>query len=127
MVDGSAASPEVIVDLTAISHASLFVKFGMIVSAAPLVAGILYAFRPTERRLALMRPLSLAAIFSSVSSLLLGLANTLVYVSRTAPGSTSNQPAVAASLAEAVIPCFIGFACLTAAWLAMAVSVRKTS
>jgi O-antigen/teichoic acid export membrane protein len=116
------------VDLTPISHASLFVKFGMLVCAAPLVAGVLYAVRPNDRRLALMRPLSLAAIFASVSTLLLGVANALLHIGKTASGaSATGQPAAATILAEAVVPSFVGFACLTVAWLAVSIGVRKSA
>ena len=114
-------------DLGAVSHAGLYVKLAMLVSAAPLVAGILYAVRPTEKGLSLMRPLSLAAIFASVSTLLLGVANALMYVGRTAPASSAAVVPAAVVLAETVIPSFIGFACLTVAWLSVAVGVRKSA
>ena len=117
---------EVIVDLGAVSNAGVFVKLAMIVSVAPLVAGILYAVaRP--KGLALMRPLSLAAIFASVSTLLLGVANALVYIGRTPPASSAAAVPVAVVLAETVIPSFIGFACLTVAWLSVAIGVRKSA
>lgn len=115
-------------DLSPISHASLFVKFAMLIYAAPLVAGVLHAIRPNDRRLALMRPLSLAAIFASVSTLLLGIANALLYIGKTASGAAAaGQPAAATILAEAVVPSFVGFACLTASWLAVAIAVRKSA
>jgi len=117
----------VIVDLTAISHASVYVKLAMIVNLTPLVAGILYAFRPTEKGLALMRPLSLAAIFASISTLLLGVVNVLVYIGRNPPASSAAAVPAAVGLAETIIPSFIGFACLTAAWLSVAVGVRKSA
>jgi hypothetical protein len=115
------------VNLTAISNAALYVKLTMIVCAAPLVAGILYGIRPNERWLALLRPLSLAAIFASVSNLLLGLVKALVYIGRTTPESSASPVPAAIVLAETVIPSFIGFACLTAAWLCVAVGVRRST
>jgi len=115
-------------DLSFIGHASLFTRFGLIVSLAPLIAGILYAVRPTERKLALMRPLSLAGIFAAVSSLLLGLANALEAIGAPkAPDATANFPPAARMLAEALIPSFVGFACLTVAWLCVAASIRKSA
>ena len=48
---------------------------GMFIGLVPLGFGILYALRPSERRLALMRPLSLAAIFGSISSTTMGFTN----------------------------------------------------
>jgi hypothetical protein len=70
------------VDVSVLRQAPLFTKFSLIVSLAPLVAGIVYAIRPNERRLALMRPLSLAGIFAAVSSLLLGMANALEAIAK---------------------------------------------
>ena len=113
-------------DLSFIGHASLFTRFGLIVSLAPLIAGIVYAVRPTERGLALMRPLSLAGIFAAVSSLLLGLANALEAIGATkGPDGAAAVPSAAAMLAEAMIPSFVGFACLTVAWLCVAASIRR--
>src|SRR5262245_59385329 len=117
----------VIVDLTAIGHAGVYVKLAMLVSAAPLVAGALYGIRPSEKWLALMRPLSLAPIFASVSTLLLGLANALIYIGRTTPGSSTSPVPAAVVLAETVIPSFIGFVCLTLAWICVAVGVRRST
>lgn len=118
---------EEMVNLTAITNAALYVKLTMIVCAAPFVVGILYGIRPNERWLALMRPLSLAAIFASVSNLLLGLVNALVYIGRTAPGTSASPVPAAIVLAETAIPSFIGFACLTAAWLCVAVGVKRST
>lgn len=115
-------------DLSFIGHTSLFTKFGLIVSLAPLIAGIVYAVRPNERRLALMRPLSLAGIFAAVSSLLLGLVNALEAIG--APrgsDATANFPQAARMLAEAMIPSFVGFACLTVAWLCVAAAIRRAA
>jgi hypothetical protein len=71
-----------------------------------------------------MRPLSLAAIFASVASLLLGLVNALHHAGTLDATGAANTPLVTL-LAESLIPGFIGFACLTAAWLCVAVALRK--
>lgn len=114
-------------NLSFLGHASLFTRFGLLVSLAPLVAGVVYLVRPTERRLALMRPLSLAGIFAAISSLLLGLANALEAIGGTRTDPAANFPAAARMLAEAMIPCFVGFACLTAAWLCVAGAIRRSA
>jgi hypothetical protein len=96
---------------------------GAFVCAAPMVVGVWFAFRPSERLLALMRPLTLAAAFAGVSNTMLGLVNTLVYISnRPAPVSTN---IIAAQLAESILVPFVSFGCLSAAWLAVAVGMRK--
>ena len=113
-------------NLSFLGHTSLFTKFGLLVSVAPLVVGIVYAIRPTERNLALMRPISLAGIFAAVSSLLLGMANALEAISRSGADSAGFKPA-ASMLAEAMIPSFMGFACLTVAWLCVAAAIRRAA
>ena len=112
-------------NLTPLTHTPLFGKLGLLVSLLPLMVGIYCAIRPTERGLALMRPLSLAAIFASVSNLLLGLANGLHAAGMSDAGRTDLPPA-AVMLGEALIPSFVGFAFLTVAWLCVAIAVRKT-
>ena len=58
-------------------QAGLFSFIALFVSAAPVAAGLIVAVRPSERWLAVMRPLSLAGIFAAVSNLLSGLVNAL--------------------------------------------------
>jgi hypothetical protein len=79
--------------------------------------------RPSDHRLALMRPLSLAAIFASVTNLLLGLVNGLHAMA--APAGASNLPPPGVLMAEALIPSFVGFSFLTVAWLLVAIAMRK--
>lgn len=114
-------------NLSFLGHTSLFTKFGLLVSVAPLVVGIVYAIRPTERNLALMRPMSLAGIFAAISSLLLGMANALEAISRSAGDSAAGFKPAASMLAEAMIPSFVGFACLTVAWLCVAAAIRRAT
>jgi hypothetical protein len=38
---------------------------GALVCAAPMVVGAMFAFRPSEKLLALMRPLTIAAVFAA--------------------------------------------------------------
>ena len=96
---------------------------GVFVCVAPMVLGWWFAFKPSERLLALMRPLTLAATFAAISNTMLGLVNTLVGVaSRPAPVSTN---VVAVNLAESLVVPFVSFGCLSVAWLAVAVGMRK--
>ena len=96
---------------------------GAFVCAAPMVVGVWFAFRPNERLLGLMRPLTLAATFAGVSNTTLALVNTLVWISRREGDVPMNI--VATQLAESLAVPFVSFGCLTAAWLAVAVGMRK--
>ena len=52
-------------------------RVSLLVTLFPLAAGLAYLVRPTEQRLALMRPISLAGIFSGLGGAVLGLMNVL--------------------------------------------------
>ena len=108
-------------------EASIMALLGLLVSTSPLVMGVVFAIRPNERRLALMRPLSLAGLFAGVCSLLVGLANVLrALVNLQVVDAQSLRPAFV-GLAETVILTFVAFACLTVAWLCVAMGMRKLS
>jgi hypothetical protein len=85
--------------------------------------GVLYAIRPNEARLALMRPLALASIFASLCGFLSGLVHTF----RNMGANPSFTGPVAVGLSEALVPMFIGAGCLTVAWLCVALGLRRHS
>src|SRR5215216_3079333 len=101
------------VTVQVLRQASLASLLATLVSMTPMVMGIVYAVWPTERRLALMRPLSLAGIFAALANICLGLVNALVFVGRAGAGDASPLGLVARGLAEALVMPFIAFACLT--------------
>jgi hypothetical protein len=106
-------------------HASLVTLFTIAVPAGVVAMAITYAIWPSERRLAMMRPLSLAAIFSGLGVLSLGLSNTLQGISASPPG-TITWNAMAAGLAEMMAALFIIFGSLTISWLLVAVGMRQS-
>jgi hypothetical protein len=102
-----------------LSQASIFALVSMFMGVLPLGMGVVYAIWPAEQRLNLMRPLSLATIFAAVSGTSLGLLNVLRYVGVTEQPQYARVAAI--GLSEALVPLFVGFGCLTAAWLCVAV------
>ena len=66
-------------------HASLFALLSLALAFVPLVMAVVYVFRPTERHLALMRPLSLAGLFAAGAGTVLGLINALMPLWRRRP------------------------------------------
>jgi hypothetical protein len=104
--------------------ASLFALLTLAVGFVPLVMAVVYVVRPTERHLALMRPLSLAGMFAGITGGVLGFINVLRFVwTRELTAQTYKVMAVGA--AESLVPVFVGFACLTAAWLLVAVGMGR--
>ena len=104
--------------------AGLFALLTLAVGSVPLIMAVVYVIRPTERHLALMRPLSLAGMFAGITGGVLGFINVLRFVwTRELTAQTYKVMAVGAS--ESLVPVFVGFACLTAAWLLVAVGMGR--
>jgi hypothetical protein len=98
-------------------------KVSLLVTLFPLAAGGAYLVRPTEQRLAVMRPISLAGIFSGLTGAMLGFINTLRWHATNEPPLPSRMLAI--GVAESVVTLFVAFGCLTAAWLCVAVGMRR--
>lgn len=109
--------------------------FGAISPVAKLTAGVAiavlalavsYVFRPTEQKLILMRPISLAVIFATVSGLLGGWISILSGVAATASGQLPSATLWQA-IGESLIVGFVCFGFLAAAWLLVAVGMLRRS
>jgi hypothetical protein len=109
--------------MSVLANASIVALVSMFMGVAPLSMSIVYAIWPSEQRLALMRPLSLATIFASVSGTALGMLNVLRGIGM---GVTPDYARISAiGLAESLVPLFFGFGCLTVAWLCVAVGLWR--
>ena len=106
-----------------IANAGIMALASMFVAALPLAMGIAYAIWPSEPRLALMRTLSLAAVFSSVSGVALGFINQLRFMERN--DTIAFSSVVAVGLAESLVPLFFGFGCLTVGWLGVTIGLWR--
>ncbi|MGE0359885.1 MAG: hypothetical protein AB7H93_06460 [Vicinamibacterales bacterium] len=105
-------------------QAGLFARLSLALGLVPLVMGVVYLLRPTERNLALMRPLSLAGLFASLAGAVLGLINALSVVWRRDPAPDIPR-VMAVGAAEALVTLLVGFTALTAAWLLVAVGMGR--
>lgn len=107
-----------------IREASLFALLTLIVDFVPLVMAVVYVVRPTERHLALMRPLSLAGLFAALAGGVLGFINVLRFVwTREMTAETYRVMSIGA--AESLVTMFVGFAALSVAWLLVAVGMGR--
>ena len=97
----------------------------MFVGVLPLTMGIMYAIWPTEHRLALMRPVSLATIFGAIGGTALGFINELRFIARS--GAVSFTPQISQGTAEALMTLFFNFGCLTVAWLCVTLGLWRRS
>ena len=109
--------------LQMLGQAGIVALLSLVVGVVPMVMGVMYAIRPSEARLALMRPLALASIFGSLCGFLSGLVNMFhnLGVSPT-PSFTGH---LSLGLSEALVPLFVGSGCLTVAWLCVALGLRR--
>jgi hypothetical protein len=111
--------------LNVFREASIFGLISMLVAVFPVAAGLAYVISPTERRLAFMRPISLAALFSGLAGLLLGFINVLRGIWMTE--GELNWRVTAVGSAEALVPLTLAFGALTLAWLCVAIGMRRNS
>ena len=106
-------------------QAGFFAKLTLAIDFVPLVMALVYVVGPSERRLALMRPLSLAGLFAALSGGVLGFLNVLRSIGLTPEFSVDEYRRMAMGASEAFVPMFVGFACLTVAWLLVAVGMSR--
>src|SRR5262245_51540624 len=104
-------------DLT--GQLSVFARLTMAVAVGAFGLGVAYAFRPTERKLILMRPVSLSAIFATISGLLGGWIASLAAIPAPADGRLPSA-ALYQGMAESLIVGFVSFGLLAAAWMLVA-------
>ena len=110
--------------MSVLRNASIFALLTLIVGCTPLVMAAVYVARPTERHLALMRPLSLAAIFAAMAGGVLGGIGVLRII-WTRDLTVESYRVMAAGAADSLVPLLVGFASLTAAWLLVAVGMGR--
>ncbi len=106
-----------------IANAGIMALASMFVGVLPLTLGIVYAIWPTEQRLALIRPLSLATICAAIAGVTLGFLNQLLFISRS--DTISFSRIVTIGLAESLVPIFFGFGCLTVTWLCVTLGLWR--
>jgi len=104
-----------------------FALLTLIIGLVPLAMAIAYAVNPSERRLALMRPLSLAAIFGALAGVFSGFIAVLRGIAATGTLTVGSWQRIAYGASEALVSVFFGFACLTVAWLLVALGMRRTA
>ena len=106
-----------------LTNAGLVGLLSLLVGVLPLANGVAYAVRPSDARLALLRPLSLATLFAAFGGSLSGIINVLRGAGM---GEAALDSRVAAlGLAEAMVPMFVAFGFLTVAWLCAAYGLRS--
>jgi hypothetical protein len=101
-----------------------FALLSLFIDAVPLIAAGFYVTRPSEGRLALMRPFSLAGLFGGIAGSLNGLLNMFQSLARN-PDMTGRWGAMFGGISEAMVPAVFGLTCLTVAYLLVAVGMWR--
>jgi hypothetical protein len=107
----------------AFTQAGIVGKLVMVQAFGTMAMALICAFRPSERRLALMRPLSLAAIFGALCSFSAGIAIVLRGIA--ASGQAVDWSSVALGTSEAFVVLVLTFLCLTVAWLFVGIALLR--
>jgi heme A synthase len=103
---------------------SVFAKLTIAVAIVAFGLAVSHVRRPTEQKLALMRPVSLASIFATISGLLGGWIVVLGGIAATPDGHLPVS-SVYQGIAESLIVGFVSFGLLAAAWLLVAAGVLR--
>ena len=112
--------------LEILRQAGLVALLSLMIDFVPLVMAVAYVVRPSERRLALMRPLSLAGLFAALAGGVVGFVSVLGGIAITSEPFADTYHRYAAGASESLVPTFVGFACLTVAWLLVAVGMSRS-
>lgn len=107
------------------AHASYASLFSFAFCIVPLLAATWFAVQPNERLLAVMRPLTLGAVFAALCSFVLALANGCIAVSMMNALDLVSVRWVGTGLSEGLAPVVASFASLTVAWFLVAIGMRK--
>jgi hypothetical protein len=106
-------------------HAGAFALLTLIITLVPMATAVLYVINPTERHLALMRPMSLAGLFAALAGGVMGFLNVLRGIAVTPELTQAGYGRIAAGASESLVPMFFGFACLSVAWLLVAAGMSR--
>jgi hypothetical protein len=107
----------------AFNQSGIFAKLSLLMGFGPPGLAIAYILRPAERKLAILRPVSLASIFAAIGGLVAGLIAVLMGVAATAgPVAVSN---VYVGLSEALVAPLVNFGLLSVAWLLVAIGMMR--
>jgi hypothetical protein len=107
----------------AFNQSGIFAKLSLLMGFGPPGLAIAYVLRPAERTLAILRPVSLAAIFAAICGFGAGLIAILMGVAATGgPVAVSN---VSVGLSEALVAPLVNFGLLSVAWLLVAIGMMR--
>lgn len=99
----------------------------LLVGIVMLITSVSFAWRRAEHKLGMIRPLSLAMVFATLSGICTGLGATVSHIARRPDLATGGDfsGALLEGIGESLAPAILGFAVLTVCWLIVAVGMRR--
>ena len=96
----------------------------LIMAISAIAVGVSVAIRPGERKIGMLRPLTLGTSFAALAAVFGGIAAAFSHLSRV--GATDEGLGVAwAGIAEATAPAIVAFTALAVAWGLAALGMRR--
>jgi len=86
---------------------------------------VAYLIRPTDGKLAAMRPLSLGCIFAAIGSLTAGWATVLQGAAATSSWTMGARQRLLMGASETLVPVFTAFGILAVSWVLIALGARR--
>ena len=96
----------------------------LVLGLLTLAVAVSFAVTPTERKLSMIRPLSLATVFSVLGGIAADLGATMKALS-SSPEYMASPAALLAGIGESMVPGILGFTLLSLAWLVAAAGLRR--
>ena len=100
-------------------------RIPMLLCLAPVVASILYAVRPTARRLAVTKALSLATLAAGIGGTVFGVITLLQIMGHRPTLGHEDWPWIAVGFSERLVTSAASLICLALAWLLVAAGVTR--
>lgn len=99
----------------------------LILGIVSLVVAGSFAWRPTERKLGLIRPLSVATVFLSLTGTFTGLAATMIHVTTLPKFAESPKLPLylMMGIGESISSVILGFGILSVVWILAAFGLRR--
>ena len=97
----------------------------LVLSVAALVNAVLFSLKPSEKRIVLIRSLSTATCFASVTAMAMDLSTVFYYVSGLKDWDGSPRIPME-GYGESLTPITFGAGMLTLVWMVVAVGVRRS-
>ncbi len=97
----------------------------LVLGILALWLGASFAARPAERKLNMLRPLSLATVFSVLGGIAADIGSVMKKVSTLPDAPNANAPLYLRGIGESMVPAILGFTLLSLAWLLIAVGFRR--